>query len=302
LFGSPPKPTRDVPPVRVIEKEGEYEISHGPSGVSRLLLVPGLLPPEEADWIFSKLLAELPWSQKTNYRQGEAYEEPRLTCWYGELPYTYSRSTMAANAQWPALLQRLREAVAKRSGCSFNSLLCNLYRDGRDSIGWHSDDEASLGRRPTIASLSLGDTRVFSLRKIPPPVRREQAGRGPAGHAHPLRVCLCLIQEEEADYTYVERIQVPLSHGTLLLMSGSTQDDWQRLRVLCPAPGGEGVPRPRSSHQPDLQEHPPRAGGPQSRNQAEIHAPAALNRQVQVPVHTSLGQSSHAQQVPQRSE
>uniref|UniRef100_H3CYF7 Alpha-ketoglutarate-dependent dioxygenase alkB homolog 3 n=1 Tax=Tetraodon nigroviridis TaxID=99883 RepID=H3CYF7_TETNG len=201
-FQPPSKPTRDVPPVRVIEKEGEYEISHGPSGVSRLLLVPGLLPPEEADWIFSKLLAELPWSQKTNYRQGEAYEEPRLTCWYGELPYTYSRSTMAANAQWPALLQRLREAVAKRSGCSFNSLLCNLYRDGRDSIGWHSDDEASLGRRPTIASLSLGDTRVFSLRKIPPP-------------------------EEEADYTYVERIQVPLSHGTLLLMSGSTQDDWQ---------------------------------------------------------------------------
>lgn len=201
-FQPPTKPIRDVPQIQVIEKGGEYEISHEPSGVSRLLLLPGFLPPEDADWIFSQLLAELPWSQKTNYRQGEAYAEPRLTCWFGDLPYTYSGSTMAANPQWPPLLQRLRQAVSQHCGCSFNSLLCNLYRDGHDSIGWHSDDEASLGCRPNIASLSLGDTRVFSLRKIPPP-------------------------EEEGDYMYVEQIRVPLSHGTLLLMSGSTQDDWQ---------------------------------------------------------------------------
>ncbi|XP_011605361.1 alpha-ketoglutarate-dependent dioxygenase alkB homolog 3 isoform X1 [Takifugu rubripes] len=201
-FQPPAKLVQAVPPVKLLEKEGDYELSHGPSGVSRLLLVPGFLPPEEADWIYSKLLAELPWSQKTNYRHGEAYEEPRLTCWYGALPYTYARSSLTSNTQWHPLLLKLREAVERRSGCSFNSLLCNLYRDGRDSIGWHSDDEASLGHKPTIASLSLGDTRVFSLRKIPPP-------------------------EDEGDYTYVDRIQVPLSHGSLLLMSGSTQDDWQ---------------------------------------------------------------------------
>ncbi|KAM8750792.1 alpha-ketoglutarate-dependent dioxygenase alkB homolog 3 [Acanthopagrus schlegelii] len=201
-FNQPTKPVRDVPPEKVIEHAGEYEISHGPSGVSRLQLLPGFLPPEEADWIFSKLLAELPWSQKTNFRQGEAYDEPRLTCWYGELPYTYAHSTMAANTQWHPVLLTLRETLRQVSGCSFNSLLCNLYRDGHDSIGWHSDDEASLGSKPTIASISLGDTRVFSLRKQPPP-------------------------EENADYTYVERIRVPLSHGTLLLMSGATQDDWQ---------------------------------------------------------------------------
>lgn len=130
---------------------------------------------------------------------GEAYEEPRLTCWYGELPYTYAFSTMPANpqvdpsaspnllhtavgswiilllllsSQWNPVLATLRQAVAQVSGCTFNSLLCNLYRDGHDSIGWHSDDEASLGVQPTIASLSLGDTRVFSLRKQPPPVRQ----------------------------------------------------------------------------------------------------------------------------------
>uniref|UniRef100_A0A3Q2TKY9 Alpha-ketoglutarate-dependent dioxygenase alkB homolog 3 n=1 Tax=Fundulus heteroclitus TaxID=8078 RepID=A0A3Q2TKY9_FUNHE len=201
-FHQPTKPLREVPPERVIEHLGDYEISPGPSGVSRLRLRPGFLTPEEADWMFSKLLAELPWSQKTNYRLGEAYEEPRLTCWYGELPYTYARSTMAANTQWHPLLVTLRDAVERASGCTFNSLLCNLYRDGHDSIGWHSDDEASLGPRPTIASLSLGDTRVFSLRKQP-------------------------AAEDNGDYTYVERVRIPLSHGTLLLMEGATQDDWQ---------------------------------------------------------------------------
>ncbi|XP_068169150.1 alpha-ketoglutarate-dependent dioxygenase alkB homolog 3 isoform X2 [Antennarius striatus] len=209
-FQQPSKSNRNVPPEKVIEQAGEYEISHGPSGVSRLMLQPRFLPPEEADWTFSKLLAELPWSQKTNYRQGryhglktcQAYEEPRLTCWFGELPYTYSRSTMAANTQWHPSLLAVRRAVERLSGHSFNSLLCNLYRDGHDSIGWHSDNEASLGAEPVIASVSLGDTRVFSLRKQPPP-------------------------EDGGDYTYVERIRVPLSHGTLLLMSGATQDDWQ---------------------------------------------------------------------------
>lgn len=201
-FHQPSKPVRAVPPEKVIEQAGIHEISDGPSGVSILRLLPGFLPPEEADWMFSKLLAELPWSQKTNYRQGEGYEEPRLTCWFGELPYTYARSTMDANTQWHPLLLTLRGAVQQASGCSFNSLLCNLYRNCHDSIGWHSDDEASLGNKPTIASLSLGDTRVFSLRKQPAP-------------------------EENGDYTYVERIRVPLSHGTLLLMDGATQDDWQ---------------------------------------------------------------------------
>ncbi|KAL0967941.1 hypothetical protein UPYG_G00260150 [Umbra pygmaea] len=201
-YQQPAKAFRDVPTEKVIEKQGGYEISHGSSGVSRLRLIPGFLPPEEADWAFSKLLAELPWSQKTNYREGEAYEEPRLTCWFGEVPYTYAHSTMEANTQWHPLLVTLRDVVEKESGCSFNSLLCNLYRNCKDSIGWHSDDEAALGPQPTIASLSLGDMRVFSLRKKPPP-------------------------EENGDYTYMEKLRVPLTHGTLLIMEGATQEDWQ---------------------------------------------------------------------------
>ncbi|KAI1904024.1 hypothetical protein AGOR_G00001430 [Albula goreensis] len=201
-FHQPAKPVREIPAEKPIEKAGDYEISQGPSGVSRLRLLPGFLPQAEADWVFSKLFAELPWSQKTNFKQGEAYEEPRLTCWYGELPYTYSHSTMQANPQWHPVLSDLRETVEQVSGHSFNSLLCNLYRDGKDSIAWHSDSEPSLGRHPVIASLSLGDTRCFSMRKNPAP-------------------------EENGDYTYVERLRIPLSHGTLLLMEGATQEDWQ---------------------------------------------------------------------------
>lgn len=202
-FHQPADPIREIPVEKVIENAGDYEISQGPSGVSRLRLIPGFLQQEEADWMFSKLLAELPWSQKTNFRMmGDAYDEPRLTCWYGDLPYTYSRSAMQPNTQWHPVLSTLRLAVEQKSSHKFNSLLCNLYRDGKDSIGWHSDNEPSLGPEPIIASLSLGDTRVFSLRKQPLP-------------------------EDKGDYTYVERIRIPLTHGTLLLMEGCMQVDWQ---------------------------------------------------------------------------
>ncbi|XP_034163167.2 alpha-ketoglutarate-dependent dioxygenase alkB homolog 3 isoform X2 [Pangasianodon hypophthalmus] len=207
-FNQPADPLRVIPVEKVIEDAGVYEISQGPTGVSRLRLLPGFLPLEQADWMFSKLLAELPWSQKTNYgMMGEAYEEPRLTCWYGELPYTYSRSTMQANPQWHPILLNLRQTIEREISHTFNSLLCNLYRDGKDSIAWHSDNEASFGPRPTIASLSLGDTRVFRLRKKPPP-------------------------EENGDYTYTEKVKIPLSHGTLLIMEGCTQDDWQLSVIL----------------------------------------------------------------------
>ncbi|XP_033823984.1 alpha-ketoglutarate-dependent dioxygenase alkB homolog 3 [Periophthalmus magnuspinnatus] len=201
-FQRPAQLLREIPPERLIDSSGDYEISSEPSGVSRLCLIHNFLSTEEADWMFSKLLHELPWSQKTNYRLGEAYEEPRLTCWFGDLPYTYSHSTMNANTQWPSELLSLRSLLHQRFSLDLNSVLCNLYRSGHDSIGWHSDDEASLGEHPTIASISLGDTRVFSLRKKPAP-------------------------EEHGDFTYCPHIKVPLSHGTLLIMEGATQDDWQ---------------------------------------------------------------------------
>ncbi|MBN3326627.1 ALKB3 dioxygenase, partial [Atractosteus spatula] len=184
------------------QKEGEFVISQGPTGISRLRLFPSFLSVAEADWMFARLLEELPWQQKSNMHQGVLYDEPRLTCWFGELPYTYSNSTLQANPEWHPVLLGLKGQVELVSGHSFNSLLCNLYRDGKDSIAWHSDSEPSLGARPTIASLSLGDTRTFQMRKQPS-------------------------AEDRGDHMYVERLRVPLAHGTLLLMDGAVQEDWQ---------------------------------------------------------------------------
>uniref|UniRef100_UPI00398F7366 alpha-ketoglutarate-dependent dioxygenase alkB homolog 3 isoform X4 n=1 Tax=Pristiophorus japonicus TaxID=55135 RepID=UPI00398F7366 len=202
VFQDPTEVQRKIPEERIIDKGGLYEISSGISGVSRLHLKPGFVDPKEADWMFEQLHMEIPWRQKSNIRQGRSYEEPRLTAWYGELPYTYSQSAMESNPHWHPLLTMLKDHVEEVTGYTFNSLLCNLYRNGKDSIDWHSDDEPALGRHPIIASLSFGDTRNFEMRKKPLP-------------------------EEKGDYTYVERIRIPLNHGCLLVMEGETQQDWQ---------------------------------------------------------------------------
>ena len=72
--------------------------------------------------------------------------------------------------QWPACLKELKDNIEENTGCHFNSMLGNLYRDGHDAVAWHADDEPSLGTNPVIASLSFGDLRNFELRRKPPPV------------------------------------------------------------------------------------------------------------------------------------
>lgn len=91
--------------------------------------------------------------------------QPKLTFWYSDpgKPYTYSGITMIPTPWTPVLLD-LKTKVESVSGVVFNSVLLNLYRDGSDSTGWHSDDESELGQNPVIGSLSLGRTRRFMLR------------------------------------------------------------------------------------------------------------------------------------------
>lgn len=72
--------------------------------------------------------------------------------------------------QWHPVLTMLKEQIEEFTGHTFNSLLCNLYRNEKDSVDWHSDDEPSLGKNPIIASLSFGATRTFEMRKKPSPV------------------------------------------------------------------------------------------------------------------------------------
>ncbi|KAM8929258.1 alpha-ketoglutarate-dependent dioxygenase alkB homolog 3 isoform 1-T1 [Lycaon pictus] len=265
VFKEPQQVVRRAPEPRVIDKEGVYEISVSPTGISRLCLYPGFIDLKEADWVLEQLCEVVPWKQRTGIREDVTYKQPRLTAWYGELPYTYSRITMEPNPHWPAVLRTLKDQIEENTGHTFNSLLCNLYRDEKDSVDWHSDDEPSLGRCPVIASLSFGATRAFEMRRKPPPradfcFSEMQLGHPGPGH---LRTALWLAEgseEENGDYTYVERVKIPLDHGTLLIMEGATQADWQHrvpreyhsreprinltFRTVYPDPGGTGGVRP----------------------------------------------------------
>jgi len=119
----------------------------------------------ELNWpeIAAHLAKTLPWRVETARLFGREIPVPRMTAWFGTKCYAYSGIRHEA-APLPGVLERLHARAEKLSDASYNSVLCNLYRDGRDSVGWHSDSEAILGDRPTIASLSLGATRRFQFR------------------------------------------------------------------------------------------------------------------------------------------
>jgi len=149
----------------------------------------------EADAAFAALLAGTPWRQERIVVYGREILQPRLTAWYGDPDARYAYSGLALEPlPWTRLLAELKACAETASGARFNSLLMNLYRDGRDSVSWHSDAEPELGRNPVIASLSFGARRRFQLRSRPPlpPARHELA----------------------------------LGHGDLLVMRGATQHEW----------------------------------------------------------------------------
>lgn len=152
---------------------------------------PGWLAPAQADALFARLRDDIAWGVHRIRLFGRVVDSPRLSCWIGDPGATYVYSGTRFEPQpWPAALLPVRERLRRETGISFNSVLANLYRDGRDRMGWHSDNEPELGRRPTIASLSLGAERRFALK------HRSVA---------------------ELRRTLV------LAHGSLLLMAGETQ-------------------------------------------------------------------------------
>ena len=129
----------------------------------QVVLFRQFLDAEDARDGYDALLSCSPWRQEELTVFGRKVLTPRLSSWHGDVPYTYSGLTMAPEPWTPQLLA-IRKRVEAVSGTAFNSVLLNLYRDGRDSMGWHSDDEPELGVNPTIASVSLGETRRFRLR------------------------------------------------------------------------------------------------------------------------------------------
>ncbi len=176
-----------------------------------IALDPQWLPPAEADALMRTLLATVPWHAHRIRLFGREVDSPRLSCWIGDpgTAYAYSGARFKPHP-WPPGLQPIHRRVAAACDTDFNSVLANLYRDGRDAMGWHRDDERELGPHPVIASLSLGATRRFLLKPVAPvaadavpqPVAARSRRRG--GDADALTA-------------------LDLGHGSLLLMRGETQ-------------------------------------------------------------------------------
>ena len=159
----------------------------------QVVLFRQFLTAEEARDAYETLLSSSPWRQEELTVFGRKVLTPRLSSWHGDAPYTYSGLTMPPEP-WTPLLLMIKERTEAVSGASFNSVLLNLYRDGRDSMGWHSDDETELGVNPSIASVSLGEPRRFRLR-----------------------------HKTDKDKT----LSIDLPDASLLLMSGPLQHHWQ---------------------------------------------------------------------------
>ena len=119
----------------------------------------------DADALFAQLRASVDWRQEEVLIFGQRRLVPRLVAWHGDsnAAYTYS-GTSHEPLPWTPALRAIKSRVEAITGHPFNSVLLNLYRDGRDGMGWHADDEMELGRDPAIASVSFGEPRRFLLR------------------------------------------------------------------------------------------------------------------------------------------
>lgn len=139
---------------------------------------PSFYSSEEATDYFETLLSGIEWQQDDIKLFGKTYLQPRLTALYGDMNslYTYSGITMFPKPL-TSELKKIKEKVEKITKTKFTSVLLNLYRDGSDSNGWHSDDEKELGRDPVIASLSFGVERVFQLRHKAEKAKKEYTFR-----------------------------------------------------------------------------------------------------------------------------
>lgn len=126
---------------------------------------PGLFNEMQSDYLLGKFIADTPWKQKVVKMYDKEVITPRLSAWYAD-PETYDYTSLNRSSPntWTAELWMIKEKVEEIAGVTFNSVLLNYYRDGNDSVAWHSDNEKALGTRPVIASVSFGQVRCFDIR------------------------------------------------------------------------------------------------------------------------------------------
>ena len=146
-----------------MEQDAALQVIRVRDGVIRFAAA--LFSPAENERWFAALRDETRWRQEEVVIFGRRRRTPRLSAWHGDEGAAYSYSGLKLHPEpWTKTLLAIRRRVESVAGAGFNSVLLNYYRDGLDSMGWHSDDEPELGRTPLIGSVSLGATRRFQLR------------------------------------------------------------------------------------------------------------------------------------------
>lgn len=152
-----------------------------------------ILPYREANRYFDLLLQNIQWKNDEANILGKHIITKRKVAWYGNSDYSYAYSNTTKQAlAWTRELSVLKRLVEEITGESFNSCLLNLYHNGNEGLGWHSDDEKSIGKYTPIASLSFGAERKFSFK------------------------------HKQTKQT----VSLVLGHGSLLVMKGATQTNW----------------------------------------------------------------------------
>lgn len=162
---------------------------------AEIIYYPHFFDKKEADAILAQLTNDIPWQQDDIRVFGKIHPQPRLTALFGNegKTYTYSNIKMQPHP-WTPLLQKIKSLVENVSNTDFSTVLLNQYRNGKDSNGWHADDEKELGANPIIASVSFGTERVFQLK------HNSISGL---------------------------KQNILLEHGSLLVMKGTTQHFWK---------------------------------------------------------------------------
>jgi len=174
----------------------DAELQRLPMQDAEVIFSPNIPLPIDPQTLLMRFVGDVPWRSEKVTVWGKKYDQPRLIAWYGDKgrAYTYSGISLEP-LPWTEDLQLLKGVVEQFAGESFNSVLLNYYRDERDSMGFHSDNEPELGPQPTIASVSLGEERTFVFK------------HKTAKELRPIRL--------------------RLPSGSLLVMKGGTQANWK---------------------------------------------------------------------------
>jgi alkylated DNA repair dioxygenase AlkB len=164
---------------------------------SDLEYFPDLFHESQATHLLDALVNKVDWVQNTIRFYGKESLVPRLEAWYGDAGKSYAYSGIRMDPKpWIKELLEIKHIIEPIAEAQFNSVLINYYRDGKDRVAWHSDDEKELGPNPVIGSVSLGAERKFKLR------HKDHKQNGNYG-------------------------EVMLAHGSLLIMKGETQRFWK---------------------------------------------------------------------------